>query len=239
MIECDRVARVHRQGAGAVVSLHEVSLRIEPGTYVTIVGPSGSGKTSLLQILGTLDTPSSGQVRFHGLDLGRLSDRQLTRIRRREIGFVFQDSNLVASLNAIENVALPSLLDGVPRRQALARASALLERFGLSHRVRHAPHELSGGEKQRVAIARALSMEPRLILCDEPTGRLDSVASREVRQFLRERVVGGDRTLVVVTHDPEMAADADRMIRIHDGRIAADQLLRRDHARHAPLARGA
>lgn len=236
MITLDRVSKVYRKASCDVHSLSDVSLCIERGEHVAIVGPSGSGKTTLLQIMGTLDAPTAGCVRFLGRDLGRLRDAERTRIRRREIGFVFQHSNLVPSLSAVENVALPSMLDGVSRGIALARAKAHLVTLGLSHRVAHRPNELSGGEMQRVAIARALSIEPRLILCDEPTGRLDSAAGHDVRRLLRQIVTRGDRSLVVVTHDPEMAADADRVIRILDGRIATVEVLRGTHARRVSVA---
>jgi putative ABC transport system ATP-binding protein len=230
MIELEGVSKLHRSGPREVVSLREVSLRFEAGEYVAIMGPSGSGKTTLLQILGGLDTPTSGSCRFLGRDFGTMSDRERSIVRRRKIGFVFQESNLVGSLNAAENVALPMLLDGVPRRKALAIAIEALDRVGLAERVTHHSSELSGGERQRVAIARALSYDPALVLCDEPTGSLDSATGREIRSILLSIPRPGARSVVMVTHDAEAASDADRIIRIKDGRVANIQSPRGIHA---------
>lgn len=231
MIVLDRVSKIHRLASREVHSLRDVSLRIESGEYVAIMGPSGSGKSTLLQILGGLDTPSAGTIHFLGRDLRSMHDRERSIVRRREIGFVFQDSNLVGSLSAVENVALPMMLDGHHRRRALAAALEGLERLGLDHRSRHFPSQMSGGEMQRVAIARALAYKPALVLCDEPTGSLDSESGKEVREILRSIPERGSRSVVLVTHDAEAASDADRIIRIKDGRIADVQTLRETHVR--------
>ena len=231
MIVLEAVSKVHALGSREVHSLREVSLRIELGEYVAIVGPSGSGKTTLLHLLGGLDTPTAGSIRFLDRDFRTMGDRERSIVRRREIGFVFQDSNLVASLTAAENVALPMMLDGQPRGRALAVAREGLQRLGLGHRDGHYSSQLSGGEIQRVAIARALSYDPALVLCDEPTGSLDSVAGQEVRGLLRAIPRPGARSVVVVTHDPEIASEADRVIRIKDGRVSDLESLREIHAR--------
>lgn len=231
MIELEGVSKIHRLGSREVHLLQEVSLRIEPGEYVAIMGPSGSGKTTLLQIIGGLDTPTSGAVRFLGRDVQRMKDRERSLVRRREIGFVFQDCNLVESLTAVENVALPLMLDGAPRRKAMAVALDGLRRLGLEDRANHDSSTLSGGEAQRVAIARALSTQPALVLCDEPTGSLDSAAGREVRWILRSIAGPEGRSVVMVTHDSEAAADADRIIRIKDGQVADVHAHRGPHVR--------
>jgi putative ABC transport system ATP-binding protein len=231
MIELHRVSKIHGPASREVTCLREVGLRIERGEYVAIMGPSGAGKTTLLQILGGLDTPTSGSVRFLGQDFSAKSDRERTLIRRRRIGFVFQDSNLVGSLNAVENVALPLRLDGVSARRARTVAHQGLDRLGLALRAGHFPGELSGGERQRVAIARALAYDPVLVLCDEPTGSLDSSSGREVRSLLRAVPSGGARSVVLVTHDPEVASDADRIVHIKDGFVCDVRSSRGPHAR--------
>ena len=231
MIEIERVSKVHKVGTREVHSLRDVTLRIEAGEYIAIMGPSGSGKTTLLHILGGLDTPTSGKICFLGRDFHKMSDAARSRLRRTRFGFVFQECNLVESLTAAENVALPMMLDGVSRRKALAVAQEGLERLGLGHRTDHYSSQLSGGEMQRVAIARALSCHPAIVLCDEPTGSLDSVSGQEIREILRSIPQFGSRSIVMVTHDAEAAADADRIIHIKDGRIAEVQTLRDTHVR--------
>jgi putative ABC transport system ATP-binding protein len=230
MIELTGVSKVHKMGPREVYSLRDINLRIEAGEYVAIMGPSGSGKTTLLQILGGLDTPTEGAICFLGRDFRAMGDRERSIVRRRHIGFVFQNSNLVGSLTAAENIALPMLLDGVPRRKALALAVEGLERIGLGHRAGHDPSQLSGGEMQRVAIVRALSYNPAMVLCDEPTGSLDSTSGGEIRGILRAIPANGSRAVVMVTHDAEAASDADRTIRIKDGREVDIQLKRGHHA---------
>jgi len=224
MIEARGVTKVYRQGRREVHSLRGVSLQIEAGEFVTIMGPSGSGKSTLLYLLGGLDTPTSGQVLFGGRDLGTLPDRDRSVLRRREIGFVFQFFNLLPNLTAEENVALPLMLAGGARDRSLGLAREALERLDLWGRAGYFPEELSGGEMQRVAIARALVTGPELVLCDEPTGSLDSAASRAVLKLLRTLPEPGRRSIVMVTHDPQAAASGDRLIRIRDGRVDAEEM---------------
>ena len=218
------MTKVYRQGRREVHSLRGVSLQIEAGEFVTIMGPSGSGKSTLLYLLGGLDTPTSGQVLFGGRDLGMLPDRDRSVLRRREIGFVFQFFNLLPNLTAEENVALPLMLAGGARDRSLGLAREALERLDLWGRAGYFPEELSGGEMQRVAIARALVTGPELVLCDEPTGSLDSAASRAVLKLLRTLPEPGRRSIVMVTHDPQAAASGDRLIRIRDGRVDAEEM---------------
>src|SRR5215470_14425052 len=185
MMELVEVTKVYQQGRRTVEALRGVSLRVEAGEFVSIMGPSGSGKSTLMHLMGGLDTPTSGRVLFQGQDLQQMSDRERSLLRRNRIGFVFQAFNLLATLNAMENVALPLMLGGRPRRESRERALALLDRVGLSQRADHFPDEMSGGEMQRVAVARALVTEPEAVLCDEPTGNLDSVNAREILTLLR------------------------------------------------------
>jgi putative ABC transport system ATP-binding protein len=213
------VTKVYRQGAREVHALRGVDLTIEAGSMVAIMGPSGSGKSTLLHLLGGLDRPTSGEVRFQDQDLRRLSDAELSRLRRRQIGFVFQFFNLLPSLTASENVALPLLLDGVARREAIRRAAQCLDRLGVGHRTGHFSEELSGGEMQRVAIARALVTQPTALLCDEPTGNLDSTNAADVLAILRDLTTADHCTVVLVTHDSSAAAYGDRIIRLRDGRL--------------------
>jgi putative ABC transport system ATP-binding protein len=193
------------------------------------MGPSGSGKSTLLHLLGALDTPSSGQVFFGGQDLAALTDRDRSLIRRSRIGFIFQFFNLLSTLTAVENVALPLLLSGIPRGKALSQAWAALEPVGLASRADHFPEELSGGEMQRVAIARALVTEPEAVLCDEPTGNLDSANAQEILALLRSLPEVARRAVVMVTHDPGAAAVADRIVHIRDGLIETEETVRGRH----------
>jgi putative ABC transport system ATP-binding protein len=219
MMELREVHKVYNQGRRMVEAVRSVSLIIPTGEFVCIMGPSGSGKSTLLHLLGALDTPTSGQALFRGRDLRTLSDRERSLLRRNSIGFVFQFFNLLPTLTAAENVALPLLLGGRGRKKARQAALAVLERVGLTDRADHFPEEMSGGEMQRVAVARALIAEPEAILCDEPTGNLDSASSQEILTLLRSLPEGGTRSVVLVTHDPQAAAIGDRIIRIRDGRI--------------------
>ena len=188
MIELTDVTKIYQQGQREVSVLRGVSLRIDPGEFVAIMGPSGSGKSTLLHLMGALDVPSSGSIRIGGRELERLSDRDRSLLRRNRVGFVFQFFNLLPSLTAAENVALPLLLAGEKRSRARLRAISALEKVGLSKRTEHLADELSGGEMQRVAVARAIVGEPELVLCDEPTGNLDSASSAEVLSLLHSRV---------------------------------------------------
>jgi putative ABC transport system ATP-binding protein len=222
MMELQEVTKLYQQGRRVVQALRGVSLRVSDGEFVTIMGPSGSGKSTLLHLLGALDTPTTGRALFQGRDLQKLSDRERSLLRRNRIGFVFQFFNLLPTLTALENVALPLLLAGQWRGQAFGRAHPALERMGLLDRADHFPEELSGGEMQRVAIARALVTDPEAVLCDEPTGNLDSATSAEILALLRSLPEPGRRAVVMVTHDPRAAAYGDRLVLIRDGRVEAD-----------------
>src|SRR5688572_26420101 len=201
MLELVAATKTYQQGRRTVEAVRGVSLRVDAGEFVVITGPSGSGKSTLMHLLGALDTPTTGQALFRGDDLQTMSDRQRAKLRRERIGFVFQAFNLLPTLTADENVALPLLLAGVGRAAASKRAAAALDRVGLGRRAGHFPEELSGGEMQRVAVARALVAEPEAVLCDEPTGNLDSASARDVLALLRELPAAGKRCVVMVTHD--------------------------------------
>jgi putative ABC transport system ATP-binding protein len=219
MMELLDVTKVYQQGRRPVQAVRGVSLRVEAGEFVSIMGPSGSGKSTLLHLMGGLDTPTTGKAVFQGQDLRTLSDRERSLLRRSRVGFVFQFFNLLPTLTAAENVALPLLLAGRWRRKALGQAEAALARVGLTERAGHFPEAMSGGEMQRVAIARALVGEPEAVLCDEPTGNLDSANSKEILALLRGLPEDGRRTVVMVTHDREAAAVGDRVVHIRDGRV--------------------
>lgn len=217
VIEAADLTRIYRRGSEEIRALDRVSLMAHRGDFIAIVGPSGSGKTTLLNLLGCLDLPSSGLLRLDGEDVAGLSEGALTRVRRERIGFVFQHFGLLPTLTVAENVGLPALLS---RRAAAGRVTELLAAVGLEHRRHHRPHELSGGEMQRTAIARALMNRPSLLLCDEPTGNLDSAAGEMVYSLLRDLNSSGEQTIIVVTHNRELAAHAARSIRLVDGRVA-------------------
>jgi putative ABC transport system ATP-binding protein len=210
------------EGKREVIALKRISLHIEPGEMVSIVGPSGSGKSTLLNIMGCLDRPTSGVVSIGGHQLAAMGDDDLTRVRRDKIGFVFQFFNLLATLTATENVALPLHLRGWPRRKAHDRARELLDVVGLGTRVDHLPEELSGGERQRVAIARALAIHPPILLGDEPTGNLDTNTGADILKLLQDLHARFGSTVVVVTHDAAVANSCPRTIRMRDGQIVED-----------------
>jgi putative ABC transport system ATP-binding protein len=218
MLQLQRVSKTYGDGPTAVHALREVDLTVEMGELVAVMGPSGSGKSSLLTIAGTLEQATAGAVIVGDAPVASLSAKQRAQLRRRAIGFVFQDFNLLAGLTAAENVAMPLELDGTPARRARSEALAALERLGLAERADHFPDELSGGERQRVAIARAVIGDRRLVLADEPTGALDSVNSEGVMRLLRESCRRGAAG-VVVTHEAPLAAWADRVVFLRDGRL--------------------
>lgn len=222
MIELHGVSK-HFDGKRQVTALTNVDLSIAKGELVALVGPSGSGKSTLLNLVGALDRPSTGRVAVDGVDLGTLSDDGLTRVRRDKIGFIFQFFNLLPSLTCVENVALPLHLRGWSTREAQARATELLGLVKLHARVDHRPDELSGGERQRVAIARALSIYPPVLLADEPTGNLDSATGREILGLIHDLHSRLGATVLMVTHDPHVAASCRRIITIRDGRIESDR----------------
>ena len=223
MMELVCVTKVYVQGRRTVQAVRGVSLPVAAGEFVAIMGPSGSGKSTLMHLLGGLDTPTSGQALFLGKDLAAMSDRERSHLRRTRIGFVFQFFNLLPTLTAAENVALPLLLGGQGRKAARGAALAALDRVSLGNRADHFPEEMSGGEMQRVAVARALITEPEAILCDEPTGNLDSANSKEILSLLRGLPEAGKRAVVMVTHDPVAAAYGDRIVHIRDGLVGGEE----------------
>jgi len=223
MIEVTDVTKVYRMGEVAVHALRGVSLRVEKGEFLSIMGASGSGKSTLMNVLGCLDSPTSGSYKLNGRDVSQLSDRQLARTRNRELGFVFQQFNLLPRTTALRQVELPLVYAGVGLRERRKRAREALETVGLGDRLGHRPDELSGGQQQRVAIARALVNRPTIILADEPTGNLDSKSGAEILRIFQQLNAGGI-TVVFVTHDADIAAVSRRIVRLRDGLIEKDDL---------------
>jgi putative ABC transport system ATP-binding protein len=219
MLELRRVSKVYGQGAAEVHALDRVTLSVDEGAMVAVMGPSGSGKSTLLTIAGSLETPTEGEVRVHGVELAGMSPNDRARLRRRTIGYVFQDYNLLPGLTAAENVSLPLELDGWRARKARAAGLAALDELGLANRAERYPDELSGGERQRVAIARAVVGERRLVLADEPSGALDSVNAEAVMRLVHEACKNAGMAAVVVTHDSQLASWADRVVFLRDGRV--------------------
>ncbi len=225
LLELRALKKTYGAGELRVEALRGIDLKVKPSEFLAIMGPSGSGKSTLLHMLGGVDRATGGQVLLEGADLSAMSDDQRTILRRERIGFVFQSFNLLPTLSAEENVALPLELGGMPTSQAQDRAAVVLERVGMLRRRRHLPSMLSGGEQQRVAIARALAIEPALLLADEPTGNLDTANGRQVTTLLGQLVDEQRQTIVMVTHDPSVAEQADRLICLQDGLIASDNAL--------------
>lgn len=222
IIRLEDIRRIYRVGNQEVRALDGVSLSVYKNEYVAIMGPSGSGKSTLMNILGCLDSPSSGKYVLNGLDVSEMEDGELADVRNREIGFVFQSFNLLPRYNALENVALPMVYAGVPAKERKERAAAALESVALSERMEHRPNELSGGQKQRVALARALINNPSIILADEPTGNLDTHTSIEIMRLFDDIYSRGN-TVIVVTHEEDIAAYAHRIIRLRDGKVESDK----------------
>ncbi|MGV9614382.1 ABC transporter ATP-binding protein [Nocardia xishanensis] len=238
MLELGEVVRTYRIGGQSVRALDGIDLRIDAGQFVSVVGPSGAGKSTLLHLLGALDRPDRGSIRFRDREIGHLDDDRQSEFRRHHVGFVFQFFNLLPTLSAWENVAVPKLLDGTGLRATKDRARELLELVGLGDRVGHRPSELSGGQMQRVALARALVMDPPLILADEPTGNLDSKTGADIMALLA-RIAHDDqreRAVVMVTHNTEAANTTDRILTLADGRIIADDSSRAAVALGDPVA---
>ncbi len=221
MIQLTNVSKTYGD-SGAVQALHNLSLKVEQGERVAVMGPSGSGKSTLLNLICGLDKPTSGSIRLEGAELSELSDDQRTRLRREKIGMIFQTFNLLPTLNALENVALPLRLQGVRRHETEKRALAMLERVGLKVRAHHRPDELSGGERQRVAIARALVFRPPILLGDEPTGNLDSATGEEILRLLDDLHVEFNNTILLVTHNDMAAAFCDRILTLRDGQFVKE-----------------
>ena len=228
VIALSRVTKTYGAGDTLVHAVADVDLAVERGDYVAIMGPSGSGKSTLMHIIGCLDAPSRGRYLLDGVDVRHRDERQLSRIRNRKIGFVFQSFNLIPRTSALSNVELPLAYAGVRQSERRQRALGALERVGLADRIDHLPTELSGGQQQRVAVARALVSEPVLLLADEPTGALDSHATSEVLALFDDLSASG-RTLIVITHEHDVAERAKRVVQMRDGRVVADE-------RHVPRA---
>ena len=219
IIKATSLRKTYEVGGTEVRALDGFDIEIAKGSYVALMGPSGSGKSTLMNILGCLDTPTSGSYVLNGSDVSKLDDDSLAEIRNREIGFIFQTFNLLPRYTALENVALPMIYAGIPKADRMKRAKEVLAKVGLGDRMDHQPNELSGGQRQRVAVARALVMNPSIILADEPTGNLDSVTSSGIMDLLGEINRDGN-TVIVVTHEEEIAARAERTIRLRDGKLA-------------------
>lgn len=219
LIELIDVHKVYNVGYYEVHALNGVTLSLEEGEFIAIMGPSGSGKSTLLHIIGCLDKPTKGEVRINGIETSKLSDRELTKLRRDTIGFIFQQYNLIPTLTSLENVELPMIFKGMPKEERKERAMALLRQVGIEEVADRKPNEISGGQQQRVAIARALANDPAILLCDEPTGNLDSKTGKQVMEIIKNMNKERKVTVVLVTHDLSLADYAERIVRIRDGKI--------------------
>lgn len=221
LIKVEDLCKIYNPGENEVRALDHVNLEIKTGEFVAIIGQSGSGKSTFMNMLGCLDVPTSGKYYLNGTDVSTMKDNELSVVRNREIGFIFQGFNLIANLNAIENVELPLIYRGIDRKTRHKLAIESLKMVGLEKRMQHKPSEMSGGQQQRVAIARAIAARPPVILADEPTGNLDSRSTQEIMEVLKELHRSG-RTVILITHDDEIAAQVNRVIRIKDGKVEAD-----------------
>jgi putative ABC transport system ATP-binding protein len=223
IIKTQGLKKIYQMGQEQVKALDGVDIELERGEYAAIMGPSGSGKSTLMNLLGCLDTPSEGEYWLNGHSVSTLNDDELAQVRNKEVGFVFQSFHLLPRYSALENVQLPLVYSNIPREERLARARQTLEQVDLTDRIHHRPNELSGGQRQRVAIARALINQPSILLADEPTGNLDSTTGREILNLFEQLHTTG-HTIILVTHDPEVASHANRIIRLRDGRVEMDRV---------------
>ena len=221
LVEIQDISKIYNPGENEVRALDHISLTIQKGEFVAIIGQSGSGKSTLMNMIGCLDVPTEGTYILNGQNVSKLSDNELSDIRNQEIGFIFQGFNLIANLTAQENVELPRIYRGVPKKERHELSVAALKKVGLAHRMDHRPSEMSGGQQQRVAIARAIAQAPPVILADEPTGNLDSASSMEILDILKQ-LHAENRTVILITHDNDIAKQAKRVIRIKDGKIERD-----------------
>ena len=223
LIKVENIHKIYNPGENEVRALDGIDLEIQRGEFVAIIGHSGSGKSTLMNMLGCLDVPTSGNYFLNGHDVSKLTDNQLSDIRNKEIGFIFQGFNLIANLNAVENVELPLIYRGLGKQKRRKIAVAALKKVGLGARMKHRPSELSGGQQQRVAVARAIAAQPPIVLADEPTGNLDTRSTKEIMDILKGLHKGG-RTVIIITHDDDIAQQVKRVVRIIDGRIEEDYL---------------